>query len=95
MRFLLANNRNLETASAPFGASSSNRCAYCHGKFGLVRYHRGFKSFCSKACVDRHIVRLRGDLRKRRGWLDRLYSTCFSRPVIKHRAEAASIKRGA
>jgi hypothetical protein len=29
-----------------------NHCAYCHGKFGLVRHRRGFKTFCSRKCVD-------------------------------------------
>ena len=58
-----------------------NHCAYCSGKFGLVRYRRGFKGFCSKACVDRHIVQLRAEFRKR------LYSAAFSGPAIKHRAE--------
>ena len=58
-----------------------NRCAYCYGKFGLVRHRRGFKGFCSKACVDRHIVQLRAEFQKR------LYSMAFSSPAIRSRAE--------
>ncbi len=66
---------------------ANNHCAYCYGKFGLVRHRRGFKSLCSKACVDRYIAWLRADVRKRRGWLDCLYSTCGH--VINDRSEAA------
>ena len=34
----------------------NNHCAYCYGKFGLVRHRRGFKSFCSQKCADQHRV---------------------------------------
>jgi hypothetical protein len=66
-----------------------NHCAFCYGKFGLVRYRRGFKSFCSKACVERHVAWLRADVQKRKGWLDCLYAAGSGGPAIKHRAEAA------
>ena len=56
-----------------------NQCAYCYRKFGLVRYRRGFKSFCSKVCVDRYIVLLRAE------FLKRLYSAGFSGPAIRYR----------
>ena len=55
-----------------------NHCAYCHGKFGLVRYRRGFKSFCSRTCVEQHKAWLRADVRKRRGWSDCLRSASLS-----------------
>ena len=63
-----------------------NQCAYCYRKFGLVRYRRGFKSFCSKVCVDRYIVLLRAE------FLKRLNSAGFSglQSSIGRRAE----KRG-
>jgi hypothetical protein len=51
-----------------------NHCAYCHGKFGLVRHHRGFRAFCSQKCVDQHKAWLRAEARRRRGWSDCLWS---------------------
>jgi hypothetical protein len=51
-----------------------NRCAYCQGKFGLVRHRPAFKSFCSQKCVDHHQVWLRAEVCKRKGWLDCLWS---------------------
>jgi hypothetical protein len=44
-----------------------NRCAYCHGKFGLVRHRRAFKSFCSRKCVDHCKAWLRAEVGKRKG----------------------------
>ena len=53
-------------------------CAYCHGKFGLVRHRRGVKSFCSRKCVDHHKARLLVEVRKRRGWSDALWSASLA-----------------
>ena len=47
-----------------------NRCAYCHGKFGMVRHRRAFKVFCSQKCVAHHKAWLRAEARKRKGWLE-------------------------
>jgi hypothetical protein len=55
-----------------------NHCAYCHGKFGLVRHRRAFKSFCSQKCVDHYKAWLRADVGKRKGWSDCLRSTSLS-----------------
>ena len=51
-----------------------NHCAYCHGKFGLVRHRRAFKSFCSQKCVDHYEAWLRAEVGKRERWLDYLWS---------------------
>jgi hypothetical protein len=47
-----------------------NHCAYCHGKFGMVRHRRAFKAFCSQKCVAHHKAWLRAEARKRTGWLE-------------------------
>jgi hypothetical protein len=47
-------------------ARDKNHCAYCHGKFGLVRHRRAFKSFCSQKCVDHYKAWLRADVGKRK-----------------------------
>ena len=56
-----------------------NHCAYCHGKFGLVRHRRAFKSFCSQKCVDHYKAWLRADVGKRKGWSDCLRGTSKNR----------------
>jgi hypothetical protein len=50
-----------------------NHCAYCHGKFGLVRYRRAFKTFCSQTCVDHYRAWLRAEVGKRKSWSDCLW----------------------
>jgi len=55
-----------------------NHCAYCHGKFGLVRHRRAFKSFCSRKCVDHYKAWLRAEVGKRKGWSDCLWSASLS-----------------
>ena len=55
--------RRLAEIEGTFTRVMMNHCAYCSGKFGLVRYRRGLKGFCSKACVDRHIAQLRAEFR--------------------------------
>ena len=55
-----------------------NHCAYCRGKFGMVRHRRAFKAFCSQKCVDHHKAWLRAEARKRRGWLDCLWSASLN-----------------
>jgi hypothetical protein len=30
------------------------RCFQCNGRFGLIRYRRGLKHFCSKWCVNKY-----------------------------------------
>jgi hypothetical protein len=54
-----------------------NHCAYCHGKFGLVRHRRAFKSFCSQPCVEHYQAWLRAQAGKRKGWSDCLWSDCL------------------
>jgi hypothetical protein len=41
-----------------------NHCACCHGKFGLMRHRRAFKSFCSQKCVDHYEAWLRAEVGK-------------------------------
>ena len=65
----------------------NNHCAYCYGKFGLVRHRRAFRSFCSQKCVDRHQDWLRAESRTRRSWLDCLWSASLS---VVPRANAPS-----
>ena len=70
-----------------------NHCAYCHGKFGLVRHRRAFKSFCSRKCVDHYKAWLRAEVGKRKGWSDCLWSASLS--VIPYIGEksAESLQR--
>ena len=74
----------------------SNRCAYCHGKFGLVRHRRAFKSFCSQKCVDHYKAWLRAEARQRKGWSDCLWSASLrvvpnpSETQAEHRADCAA-----
>jgi hypothetical protein len=61
----------------------NNRCAQCHGKFGLVRHRRDFKPFCSKHCVDRYNLSRR-IARTRKVWLDcLLVLALLNVPAIK------------
>jgi hypothetical protein len=62
-----------------------NHCAYCHGKFGLVRHRRAFKTFCSRKCVDHYRAWLRAEVGKRKGWSDYLWSATVS--VIPYAGE--------
>ena len=66
----------------------TNRCAYCHGKFGLVRHRRGARAFCSRKCLDHHRACLRAEVGKRRGWLDCLWSASLG--VIPYAGERSS-----
>jgi hypothetical protein len=59
-----------------------NHCAYCHGKFGLVRHQRALKSFCSQRCVDQYKAWLRTEVGKRKGWSDCLWFASLS--VVPH-----------
>src|SRR5262249_19209905 len=65
-----------------------NHCAYCHGKFGLVRHRRAFKSFCSQTCVDHYRTWLRGEVRKRKSWSDCLWSASLN--VVPYSGERSS-----
>ncbi len=56
----------------------NNHCAYCYGKFGLVRHRRAFKSFCSRACVEQHKVWLRGEARQRNSWVESLWQASLN-----------------
>jgi hypothetical protein len=57
-----------ETRPMPFAEEAmKNHCAYCHGKFGLVRHRRAFKCFCSQKCVDHYEAWLCADVGKRKG----------------------------
>jgi len=45
------------------------RCAYCGGKFGLVRQHWYQTQFCSKRCREKFLAKI-GEQRSRvRRWL--------------------------
>ena len=48
--------------------NQAKRCAFCDGKFGLVRYYSWRTPLCSKKCVDRFKARRAGD----DNWLRRL-----------------------
>ena len=73
----------------PFGEEAmKNHCAYCHGKFGLVRHRRAFKSFCSQTCVDHYRTWLRGEVRKRKSWSDCLWSASLN--VVPYSGERSS-----
>jgi hypothetical protein len=75
--------------AARFGETAmKNHCAYCHGKFGLVRHRRAFKSFCSQKCVDHYRAWLRDEVGKRKGWSDCLWSATLS--VIPYVGERSS-----
>jgi hypothetical protein len=63
-----------------------NHCAYCHGKFGLMRHRRAFKSFCSQKCVDHYEAWLRAEGGKRKSWLDYL-----SVGVVPYAGERSSV----
>ena len=65
-----------------------NHCAHCHGKFGLVRHRRAFKSFCSRKCVDHYKAWIRAEVGKRKGWSDCLWSASLS--VIPYGGERSS-----
>jgi endogenous inhibitor of DNA gyrase (YacG/DUF329 family) len=66
-----------------------NHCAYCHGKFGMVRHRRAFKAFCSQKCVDHHKAWLQAEARKRRGWMDCLWSASLNvTPYASERSSA-------
>jgi hypothetical protein len=67
----------------------NNHCAYCYGKFGLVRHRRGFKSFCSQKCADQHRIWLQAEVRKRKGWLDCIWSA--SSNVVPYANEIACL----
>jgi hypothetical protein len=58
---------------------SATRCAFCDGKFGLVRHYLWRTPHCSKKCVDRFRTRRESD----RNWvswlqiaLDQLPENC-------------------
>ena len=38
----------------PLRKGGMNRCYQCNGPFGLVRHRLGFKTFCSKRCLDNY-----------------------------------------
>ena len=77
-------------ASAPAGQEATRKhCAYCRGKFGMVRHRRAFKAFCSRKCIDDHRAWLRADARKRKGWLDCLWSASLNvTPYATERSSA-------
>jgi hypothetical protein len=73
----------------PFGEEAmKNHCAYCHGKFGLVRHRRAFKSFCSQKCVDQYKAWLRAEVGKRKGWSDCIWSASLS--VVPYAGERSA-----
>src|SRR5262252_2721712 len=73
----------------PSGIAMRNHCAYCHGKFGLVRYRRAFKSFCSQTCVDHYRAWLRAEVGKRKSWSDCLWLASLN--VVPYAGEKSSV----
>jgi hypothetical protein len=43
------------------GSDKAMRCAFCEGKFGLVRHYSWRTPLCSRKCVDRFKARRQGD----------------------------------
>jgi len=73
----------------PFGEEAmKNHCAYCHGKFGLVRHRRAFKSFCSQKCIDQYKAWLRAEVGKRKGWSDCIWSASLT--VVPYAGERSA-----
>ena len=66
-----------------------SHCAYCHGKFGLVRYRRAFKTFCSQTCVDHYRAWLRAEVGKRKSWSDCLWLASLN--VVPYAGEKSSV----
>jgi hypothetical protein len=56
----------------------NNHCAYCFGKFGLVRHRRAFKGFCSRACVEQHKAWLREQAHHRNRWVESLWQASLN-----------------
>jgi hypothetical protein len=56
----------------------TGHCAWCCGKFGLVRYRRAFKTFCSPKCVEDHRAWIRSQSSKRGSWFDCLWSASLN-----------------
>lgn len=46
------------------------RCAFCDGRFGLVRYYRCRTALCSRKCVEHFKMRRQSDSR----WLWRFHA---------------------
>jgi len=62
----------------------NNHCAYCYGKFGLVRHRRAFKAFCSQICMERYKLWLR-TARKRGSWVEYLWSASLNFVAVNQR----------
>jgi hypothetical protein len=58
----------------------NNHCAYCYGKFGLVRHRSAFKNFCSHGCVEQHKTWLREEARRRDSWVEFLWQASLKVP---------------
>ncbi len=71
------------------GIAMTNHCAYCHGKFGLVRYRRAFKTFCSQTCVNHYRAWLRAEVGKRKSWSDCLWLASLN--VVPYAGEKSSV----
>jgi hypothetical protein len=61
----------MSNASQYVRQSGAQRCAICHGRFGLIRYYSWRTAFCSKRCRDRFKGRQELHLR----WLLRCLQT--------------------
>lgn len=46
------------------------RCAYCGGKFGLIRHRWYAQQFCRKKCRVAYLNKLAEDRRRLMHWLD-------------------------
>jgi hypothetical protein len=40
---------------------AGKRCAFCDGRFGLIRHHSGRVALCSKKCAERYKARREND----------------------------------
>src|ERR1700682_4695093 len=81
---------NVGSNETPFAEEAmKNHCAYCYGKFGMVRHRRAFKAFCSQKCGAHHKAWLRAEGRKRKGWSDCLWSASLNvTPYATERSSA-------
>jgi hypothetical protein len=86
MRLMILNR---SAQPMPYGIAMKNHCAYCHGKFGLVRYRRAFKTFCSQTCVDHYRAWLRVEVGKRKSWSDCLWLASLN--VVPYAGEKSSV----
>ena len=67
--------------SESLGSGRAARCAFCDGKFGLIRHYSWRAPLCSRKCVDRCRARRESD----RTWLPWLVVTQGQLPESRAR----------